>query len=165
MQKIAKSREYNAPCSKNCPTRVPPVCGIYTSRSLRVRLDQWFPTGEWRLQSGPRTTALNAEKWVWIENGSLKYIAEGSNIQNRYQHCVLHQQNRNTDIFLRSSYYPVKIPIRSLLWSVVTPYCRNTSPLEKVNVGQWCWYYFRVVNICPAVNTYQLKYQQNTIDA
>ena len=55
----------------------------------------------------------------------------------------------------------VIIPIRCLLCSFDQT-CRYTPPLEKVSTTHWCWDYTRLVYICPAVNTYQLKFQQNT---
>jgi len=42
-----------------------------------------------------------AEKWQWGREQQPKKCAESSNFQNcTYQHCVLYQQNQNTDRFL-----------------------------------------------------------------
>ena len=109
-----------------------------------------------------------AEEWLCVANSSLNSLLNFYNCA--YQHFVLHQQSRKTDRFLWSLHYLLNsliIPIRFLLGlhNFNWPYCRNTPAPEKLRpAGQWCWEYVSFINICPAVNTCQLKFQPSAID-
>ena len=56
----------------------------------------------------------------------------------------------------------VIISVRFLLYSFNWPSRRYTLWVEKLSAAHWCWDYISLVNIYPAVNTYQLKFQLST---
>ena len=64
-----------------------------------VLLEQWFPTGGSRPQSGSRRS------FCGVANSSLNTLLKFRIFRSLYINILLHQQNRNTDRSLRSPHY------------------------------------------------------------